>query len=287
MSRQKLVFHLGHSAGFYSEFNNMVLAILYCQRHDIDFILYSSDANFGHSKGWNDFFLPFCHETRNPVHHYINHRFSVPTGGKRKILYDTYKRIHPHNNLTSELWNEFRHIDQHELSTEEARNLSSTIIEQIYRFNPSTKQQVENLIKSVDLPGNYIGFHIRGGDKTSEHDILAINEYIVKAESMTNIREAFVYTDDYRFFETMQERYPEWHFCTLTPKEDRGYFHNEFLKLDTGSRVKKTVNMFASMELLSNASLSFCTYSSNIGMFLGMRMGDRAVGVDLDHWMIW
>lgn len=41
------------------------------------------------------------------------------------------------------------------------------------------------------------------------------------------------------------------------------------------------------MELLSNASLSFCTYSSNIGMFLGMRMGKRAVGVDLDHWMIW
>ena len=41
------------------------------------------------------------------------------------------------------------------------------------------------------------------------------------------------------------------------------------------------------MELLSRASITFCTYSSNIGMFLGMRMGDRAIGVDMDNWMIW
>lgn len=287
MSRQKLVFHLGHSAGFYSEFNNMVLAILYCQRHDIDFILYSSDANFGHSKGWNDFFLPFCHETRNPVHHYINHRFSVPTGGKRKLLYDTYKHLHPHTSLTSELWDNFRHIDQNELPSEDIRNLSSTIIENIYRFNPSTQQQVNSLIDSVDLPKEYVGFHIRGGDKTSEHDILTLSEYITKAEVMTDLRDAFVYTDDYRFIEALQVQYPYWNFRTLTPTEDRGYFHNDFLKLDATTRIKKTVNMFASMELLSQASLSFCTFSSNIGMFLGMRMGKRTIGVDMDNWMIW
>ena len=45
--------------------------------------------------------------------------------------------------------------------------------------------------------------------------------------------------------------------------------------------------MFASMELLSRTSITFCTYSSNIGMFLGMRMGDRAIGIDMDKWMIW
>ena len=45
--------------------------------------------------------------------------------------------------------------------------------------------------------------------------------------------------------------------------------------------------MFASMELLSRASITFCTYSSNIGMFLGMRMGNRAIGIDMDNWMIW
>lgn len=285
--RERLIFHLGHSAGFYSEFNNMVLAIIYCQRHDIDFQLYSADANFRIKQGWNDFFLPFCKETRNPVHHYINHRFSVPTGGKRKILYDTYKLLYPTSYLTSELWESFRHIDQNELTTIDTRNLSAGIIDNIYRFNASTKEQVDSLIQSIDLSSEYVGFHIRGGDKTSEHDILSIAEYISKAESLTSLRVAFVYTDDYRFIETLQEHYPSWNFRTLTPKEDRGYFHNDFVKLDTATRVRKTVNMFASMELLSRATISFCTFSSNIGMFLGMRMGDRAIGVDMDNWMIW
>lgn len=285
--RERLIFHLGHSAGFYSEFNNMVLAIIYCQRHDIDFQLYSADANFRIKQGWNDFFLPFCKETRNPVHHYINHRFSVPTGGKRKILYDTYKLLYPTSYLTSELWESFRHIDQNELTTIDTRNLSAGIIDKIYRFNASTKEQVDSLIQSMDLPSEYVGFHVRGGDKTSEHDILSIAEYISKAESLTSLRNAFVYTDDYRFIETLQKQYPSWNFRTLTPKVDRGYFHNDFVKLDTATRVRKTVNMFASMELLSRATLSFCTFSSNIGMFLGMRMGDRAIGVDMDNWMIW
>lgn len=284
---ERLIFHIGHSAGFFSEFNNMVLAILYCQRHDIDFRLYSADANFRIDKGWKDFFLPFCPESRNPVHHYINHRFAGPKGGKRKMLYDTYKLLYPTNFLTSELWESFRHIDQTELSTIDTRNLSKAIIERIYRFNPDTQQQVDNLIQSIDLPDEYVGFHIRGGDKTSEHDILALDRYITLAESKTSVRNAFVYTDDYRFIEKLQEAYPSWRICTLTDKKDHGYFHDEFIKLDTATRAKKTFNMFASMELLSRASMTFCTFSSNIGMFLGMRMGDRAVGVDMDHWMIW
>ena len=151
---RQLVFHLGHSAGFYSEFNNMVLAILYCQRHNIAFKLYSDDANFRIKKGWQDYFLPFCNESHNPVHHYINHRFDTPKGGKRKLFYDSYKRLFPDNYLTSELWNDFRHIDHSELTTFEVQKLSAPIIYDIYRFNPSTQKQIkskhsEKLIQTV------------------------------------------------------------------------------------------------------------------------------------------
>lgn len=287
MSKPTLVFHLGHSAGFYSEFNNMVLAILYCQRHNIDFRLYSADANFRNAKGWTDYFLPFCHETRNYTHHYINHRFDAPMGGKRKLLYNTYKFLFPSSYLTSELWNRFRHIDQDELSTTETQKLCTPIIERIYRFNPTTQQSIDSLIKPLNLPDRYIGLHVRGGDKDTEHEILSINQYISEAENRTDLRTAFVYTDDYRFVTALRKQYPTWEFNTLTPSTDRGYFHHEFLKLDAATRAKKTINMFASMEMLSRAELTFCTFSSNIGMFLGMRMGNRAVGIDMDHWMIW
>ena len=43
---REFVYHLGCEAGFFSEYNNMVLAMLYCAKHHIRFALYSSDANF-------------------------------------------------------------------------------------------------------------------------------------------------------------------------------------------------------------------------------------------------
>lgn len=287
MHKQKLIFHIGHSAGFYSEFNNMVIAILYCRRHGIDFSIYSADANFCIKKGWQDYFLPFCNESRNPIHHYINHRFDAPKGGKRKLLYDTYKRIFPNNCLTSELWNDFRHIDHSELTTSEVQKLSAPIINEIYRFNPSTRQQIENLISTIDLSSPYIGFHIRGGDKAAEHNLISISNYIMMAEKLSNIRLGFVSTDDYRNYEELVQRYPNWHFYTLTPPSNKGYYQNQFAKLTPQQKHDELLIMFASMELLCRAELTICTYSSNIGMFLGMRMGNRAVGIDMDNWMIW
>lgn len=265
----------------------MVLAILYCRLHNIDFNIYSADANFRIKKGWQDYFTPFCHESLNAVHHYINRRFEAPTGGKRKILLEVYRRIFPDTFLTSDLWDSFRHIDHTELSTPEVQRLSADIIREIYHFNTTTQRHIDNAVAALRLEGPYVGFHIRGGDKKSEHELLPIDKYILTAEARTDVRQAFVYTDDYSIYEALCSRYPRWTFHTLTPRDDHGYFHLQFLKLTPEERREKLLTMFASMELLSRADLAFCTYSSNIGMFLGMRIGERAVGVDMDNWMIW
>lgn len=285
--KDRLVFHIGHSAGFYSEFNNMVLAIVYCERHGIDFELYSEDANFKVDKGWNDYFEPFCPERKSVLHHYINKRFEAPKGGRRKALYDIYKTICPHAYLTCDLWNQFRHIDKLEISTEETALLSQEVIKRIYHFNPRTQLKINQLSSALSIQGPYVGFHLRGGDKVAEHALMDIETYISKAESISNIRQGFIYTDDYRYYEAAQKNFPEWTFFTLAKPSDMGYFHNDFLKLDKYQKSEKLINMFASMELLSNADYAICTYSSNPGMFLGMRMGDRAIGVDFEKWIIW
>lgn len=62
-----LVFHVGESAGFFSEYNCMILVMLYCLQHKIQFKLYSRDANFGYEKGWTDFFESFCKEEDSEV----------------------------------------------------------------------------------------------------------------------------------------------------------------------------------------------------------------------------
>jgi hypothetical protein len=53
---RKLYFHLGVNAGFFSEFNYLLLAMLSCLENHIQFVLYSADANFKVDKGWDDFF---------------------------------------------------------------------------------------------------------------------------------------------------------------------------------------------------------------------------------------
>lgn len=73
--KKKLVFRLGMEAGFFSEYNNMILAMLYCLEHKIKFTLYSKDANFGYNEGWNDYFLPFCEDVYHPVLKKYNHRY--------------------------------------------------------------------------------------------------------------------------------------------------------------------------------------------------------------------
>lgn len=282
-----MVYRVGAYCGFYSEFNSMVLAILYCRRHGIDFRLFSKDALFSINSGWNDYFLPFCKETQFPLHHRINLREQKPTGRKNGILLLLYKLIFPRTALTFELWDSFRKIDQKELTTEETKRLSGLIINEIYRFNPPTHKRIDDMIDSLNLQGPYIGFHIRGGDKHFEHELLSIDKYISRAEQLSDIRQGFVSTDDYRYFESLCKQYPNWQFYTLTPQTNLGYFQDQFAKLTPEQRYEELLIMFASMELLSRAELTICTFSSNIGMFLGMRMGERAVGIDMDNWMIW
>ena len=46
MPNPRLLYRIGSDAGFFSEYNNMVLAMVYCQRNNMRFLLSSYGANF-------------------------------------------------------------------------------------------------------------------------------------------------------------------------------------------------------------------------------------------------
>ena len=116
-----LVFHIGESAGFFSEYNCMILTMLYCLQHQIQFRLYSKDANFGYEKGWNDYFMSFCKEENSSWYHKINMR---PSGSWKNVLRvksinlvkwklkrvfysivaKIWKQFHPNLFLTQDIW---------------------------------------------------------------------------------------------------------------------------------------------------------------------------------------
>jgi len=295
--KKKLVYNLGSEAGFFSEFNNMILAYLYCLKHNIEFVLYSKKANFAINQGWQDYFLPFCQETSDVRHTKYNIRLScdVPSYsflGKCKVLY--FKISTRTDYLTCELWDKFHnrnfesesfYWDKMSLTTKE---FAKIMIPKIWRYNKKTKEYVAQKIASLHLPQKYIGIHIRGGDKFLEADCLTIDKYMDFITATTNIKDMFILTDDYRIFQDLSERYSDFHFYTLCKPDAVGYFHSDFVKVDTKKKYDDLVNLFASVDVMSNADIFVGTYSSNIGMYLGMRMEqNKCFGIDMADWRIW
>ncbi|WP_455971695.1 hypothetical protein [Bacteroides congonensis] len=298
-NKYELVFHIGTDAGFYSEFNNMVLAIIYCLQYHVKFSLCSSDANFGVKDGWRDYFVPFCDEVEGTFHHKYNVRYDDPffiKHGMEKFRILLWRMFHKHTYLTSDLFYRFRNVEfeRKHFSLPELefdgnlQELGGYIIDLIYQFNDKTRNEISDRIEKLHLPERYIGLHIRGGDKFVEHKLEQCATYIDKAEGVTDIRKAFVLTDDYEIFQTLQRDFSSWEFYTLTHPNERGYFHQEFLQKTKEEKKMDLMKLFSAMEILRKSDLFVGTFSSNPGMFLGMSMDkERVYGVDFDRWLLW
>lgn len=292
---KNLVFHLGVNAGFFSEFNNMILAMIYCYQHKIRFELYSDDANFKIDKGFSDFFVSFCTEVHDNRHSTLNwrwvnddrHPHLRETEKLKKELNITY--------LTHNLWKKFnnyyfayQYFSFPELEVKGfTREIARYFIEMVWQYNAKTKEKIEILKSKIHLPIDYTGFHIRGGDKIIEHSIVAGNEYINLANKIKTPKTGFILTDDYRIFESMCINYPEWEFQTLCNKNEHGYFHEEYMKLSKEQKAEQLLNLFAAVDILSYSTCFFGTYTSNPGMFLAMKMKkNKMVGLDYKQWKI-
>jgi len=157
-----------------------------------------------------------------------------------------------------------------------------------WRYNPVTQKEVDQLIESVRLPDDYLGFHIRGGDKFIEDELHPVSRYFDEIARRSICRNAFVLTDDYRIIETIRQEYPEWKRYTLCQEHERGYFHQEFMKREPDFIREQTLRLFASTDILRNSEFFVGTFTSNPGMYLGMRMErERCLGVGNTKWRVW
>lgn len=294
--KKKLVYHLGSDAGFFSEYNNMILAMLYCLKHKIKFELYSKDANFAILKGWKDYFLPFCEETEITLHSKLNYRHPQNNGLTNKIKRFFFKLFTRTNYLTSELWNNFHNKDfENEYFDIPALNIkgytqeaSNKLINITWRYNIQTENSINKIISQINIPEIYLGFHIRSGDKFIEHEEINVSKYMELAIQHSDIRDVFVLCDDYKVMIELRQRYSDWNFFTLCEENENGYKHSDFIKLNGEVKQRSLHKLFTSMDVLSNSQLFIGTFSSNPGMYLGMRMEKEKVkGVDLEKWTIW
>ena len=285
--KQKLLYQIAPCCGFYSNYNNMVLAILYCQKHDIEFCLCSKHSNIAYKKGWQDYFLPFCEETDNRYDTMYCGRFRPWPRKKdwpKLAIYKTHLWLHNINLLTPDVFWEAHRQPLYPGMVDDCR----AIDRRIYRFNESTKREIEKYASTINLSKPFVSMHIRRGDKVQEAQNTPLDRYFEEATKQTDIRRCFIFSDDYSVIEEAKAKYPEWDIFTITKTEDTGYRHCEFASSSKEVRRERLVYMFANVEIMAKAEYFFGTLSSNMGMYMYWRMPDgHCIGVDFKEWRIW
>jgi len=298
--KDKYIYRFGGCAGFFSEYNHMVLTMAFCLINRKRFVLMSPNANFASKRGsgWNQFFIPFTNEYKNPLLRRYNYRDKIFEKNKylRKIN-QLYLSLHPDYHLMYEfVYDKIRNIDFNEkLTLEEigfAGNLKDLLFEidsMIWKYNRQTQSAISSTISSVDLPSRYIGLQIRRGDKVSEHCLYTPEQYMDRAIICEpNIHDVFVSTDDVEVVRQLIVSFPSYSFYHLCRENDRGYNQAEFMMQMPNDRVSSMIRLWASIDILTNAEFVVGTYSSNLGVILGIRMDSSKIQcLDFNEWLFW
>lgn len=298
--KEKLVFHLGVNAGFFSEYNNMILAYIYSLENNLDFQIYSIDANFGFNKGWTDYFAPFTKESFWNYHNKYNYRtideYNYFKSSKliKKIKF--WKFISNTDLLTFEIFDKIRSKEflnkQFNLSAyfnkQTLKDIFSELVTKTWIYNNSTKLLINSIITNLNLPNNYVGIHIRSGDKKNEYKLFNIDEYIQEIKKITDNKNLFIATDDYHNVKLIKNNYPEFNCFSLCNEKKKGYNQKTFEKQSKSIIATEMIELFATTDILTNANYFIGTYSSNIGSFVASRRKYiNSHALDFDEWRIW
>lgn len=295
--RQKFVFRIGTDAGFFSEFNNMVFAMLYCLQNNIKFVLSSSNNKFTIDKGWRDFFLPFAQETNAAFHVSHNNRgYHHNPSRKNHYKIKFLKNIYGIDFMTQDLWPRFRAPEfwDSKFSIPELGMVDNSIlegaqiiVENIWRHQPRIQEIIDLKKNAINLPKEYIGIHVRSGDKITEHKLFSVDDYMNKLKLISNCKNIYIATDDYNNVVAI-EQYKGYNIYTLCKEQSNGHVQSNFDSLNKNKKQEALIDLFTDVDILSNSISFIGTYSSNIGMFLGMKKNESVCYcLDFNSWQIW
>jgi len=287
--KEKMIYRLGYDAGFFSEYNNMILASIYCLSNEISFYINSNFSNFKVYEGWQDYFIPFFPENKKNYNKKYNYR---PFGYKNKF----YKFIKVFNRVdffTQDLWFDIRSevFFTNEIIIPQF-NFRGTLLEACnilvpltWNFKPEIAKQIQFQKEQLNLPKEYIGLHIRRGDKLIEtSQFYNLSEYLDVAEKNSTIRNIFISTDDYRVIEELKNN-NKWNVFHLASINSQGYFQQQFDKKLPFEKYNDLIDLFSNVQILYNSSTFIGTCKSNIGMFIGMyRNNQNCHYLDTNTW---
>jgi hypothetical protein len=270
--KKKLIFRFDSGSGFYSELNNMVLAMMWCLENKVQFVLCSKGGKiFTKNRGWQDFFLPFCDEVDDKVNLKYNWRpwvRKLTPRQKLKVLW--YKLTHRVHYFTQDVfWIGFKYC----LELDRVGNQVAQLFEMAYRFSPEAEQKINRIISSVPLPERYAAIQIRGGDKIQETEPISIADSMRILKEATDLKDVFVLTDDFLLLSQLKNNFPNYNFLSLCGESEHGYFMYKMRELSKEENYEQHIKLLASMEIIRNAEVAVMPIKANPGLFMRMFPG--------------
>jgi len=263
--------------GFGSEINNLISASIFCKEHELSCVV--------EDEAWNS----------GQLHSYLQaeplmlRRCPHSTHGRcRQLDVRRNKRV-----ATPGWFAVCKHAKKVSFA-EKAK-----VTRQVWRYTSDTANRIDLLNEEFDLPTSYVAVHVRCGDKVAgkrkESVSVTTADYAKEALSHLgrNCSVIAVCTDDLsaaeEFGEAVRKLRPmadvRWRSRKDIPEELRhGHWQADYNALRVEDRVGMTQEFLADVEVLRGASVTICTYSSNVGRLVALLRDGPTVSMDQAEW---
>lgn len=303
--QRNLIYHVGIDAGFFAEYSYLIAAMLWCLQHKVRFMLYSNDANFAHTHGWQDYFEPFCEEVHETFHSRYN-RHRTPSWHRIFRMIRQQQSFNPLKWKLKSLWidtagsliawrtyRKRTYLNHHinfdpkapisipELGIEgdylQAFNCMTDIV---WHLRPEATSMCKHWAEEIKLPRHYVACQVRGGDKVTEVSLLPPEAYIHTLKQVDPKAPVFLLTDDYRLYESLCRLDPDRSWYTLCAPEEEGYVNSSFTQQKGPAKAKQMTRFLASMELLLHADHFIGSITTGPSLFVLKRLYPRITLMD-------
>lgn len=292
--QSKIVYSLGRR-GFFSEINNLVLAIIYSRRNNYKLLVNSLYWNCRVNIGLGDYFSLNISETINPLSAQMT-RTGISQGFNPRNPHDWFYKFCDYSNGIYELFNKntiwgkdiYEKIRSNSFRESISKDEFSKTLCSILTLNQDVKTKIESTRNAIKLPKDYIGIHIRRGDKitTGEMENISLDEYVdeIKKGNTSNI---YIATDDLTTVEIIRDSLGSDYRVFYNPDLNaRGFDEGSFNKMSKQAKQKETETLLTDMFILFGSKKFIGTYSSNLSRVVPCVIGfDKCVSLD-NEWVI-
>ncbi len=286
--------------GFGSEILLLAMGILFAEKNKLKFILNSEYSNFTIQNGWSDYFEPFCKEVKGRLYKKNFHfwesdkktktkkfRYKIKLmlflGADTRLIHEAWPLIW-NGNFEKELYSSKKYA----YKDASCKKALSVVLSKIFKFNVETTKNINTLISKLNLPSNYLSFHIRRGDKVygewKEADVIDTKKFANTYTENHNGEDLYILTDDYSVIIELKKLLPETNIITLCQPEENGYNNYEFTNSSIEIRSQKIIKLLAEITICKNSKYFIGTYTTNLSRVIALlRDENNCLGIDMSN----